>query len=124
MSKKGLEHLLEGYADDLSIFLRFLGYKQDKMQLEDILRILKNFEKVSGLAVNLKKINLVPFGNTLAPDILALKDVTRIDTTENFKLLGIDFNNKLESEDIGEAGKTTIKGMNSNYKQQMEKMRK
>ena len=25
-SKKGLEHLLEGYADDLSIFLKFLGY--------------------------------------------------------------------------------------------------
>ena len=89
------------------------------MQFEEILRILKNFEKISGLAVNLKKTNLVPFGNTLAPDILALRDATRIDTTENFKLLGIDFNNKLESEDKVEAGKTAIKGMNNNYKQQM-----
>ena len=51
------------------------------MQFEEILRILKNFDKISGLAVNLKKTNLVPFGNTLAPDILALRDATRIDTT-------------------------------------------
>ena len=67
---------------------------------------------------------MVPFGSTLAPYILALKDATRIDTVENFKLLGIDFNNKLEEEDVIVRGKTTIKGMNNNYRQQMEKMRK
>ena len=51
-TQKGLEHLLEGYADDLSIFLQFLGYKGDIMQFEEIIRILKEFEKISGLAVN------------------------------------------------------------------------
>ena len=47
-----------------------------------------------------------------------------IDIAENFKLLVIDFNNRLEEEDIKERRKVVIKGMNNNYKQQLEKMRK
>lgn len=42
-SKKELEHHLEEYADDLSIFLQFLGLKHNKMQFEEIIRILKDF---------------------------------------------------------------------------------
>lgn len=79
---------------------------------------------MSGLAVNLKKTNLVPFGKMLAPDILALKDATCIDIAENFKPLGIDFNNRLEEEVIKERLKVVIKGMNNNHRQQMEEMRK
>ena len=61
------------------------------MQFEEIIQILKEYEKISGLAVKLKKTNLAPFGKPLAPDILALKDTTKIDTVENFNLLGIYF---------------------------------
>ena len=96
---------------------------RDKMQFEEILRILKEFKKISGLPVNFKKTNLVAFGKTLAPDLLALKDATHIDIIDNFRLLGIDFNNKFEEEDIEENGKIVIKGMNNNYSQQMEKVR-
>ena len=46
------------------------------MQFEELLRILKEFEGISGLAVNLKKTNLVSFGKTLTPDLLAHKDAT------------------------------------------------
>ena len=60
-SKKGLEHLQEGYADDLTLFLRFLGIEKDKAQFNEILNVLAHFEKISGLAVNLKKTNPVPF---------------------------------------------------------------
>ena len=63
-SKKGLEHLQEQYADDLMLFLRFLEFEKDKAQFNEILNVLAHFEKISSLAVNLKKTSLVPFGQT------------------------------------------------------------
>ena len=42
------------------------------------MNVLAHFKKISGLAVILKKANLVPFGKTLPADILSLKDHTGI----------------------------------------------
>ena len=39
-SKKGIKQLLEGYADDLTIVLKLLGSKEDKMQLCRVIEIL------------------------------------------------------------------------------------
>ena len=44
-SCKGLEHFQEGYTDDLSIFLKFLGIESDKVQFNEILTIIREFEK-------------------------------------------------------------------------------
>ena len=87
--------------------------------------MLAQFDKISSLAVNLKKTNLAPFGHTLPADILSLKDHTGIKIVENFKLLGIEFNNKILPEDLKDStGKVVLMGMNNIYKVQMEKMRK
>ena len=51
--------------------------------------------------------------NCTNPLTLALKDHTGIEIVENFKLLGIEFNNKLLPEDLkDDAGKVVLKGMN------------
>ena len=39
-SKKGIKQLLEGYADDLTIVLKLLGNKEDKVQLCRVIEIL------------------------------------------------------------------------------------
>ena len=55
--------------------------------------------------------NIVPFGKILEPHIMNLTNHTRLKRADNFRLLGIDFNNKL-------------RGMENNFKAQLEKMRK
>ena len=95
--KKGVKQLLEGYADDLTIVLKLLGDSEDKRQLLEVIEILQNFKRISGLSINLKKTNIVPFGKFLEPHILNLTDQTRLKRADNFRLLGIDFNNKLKS---------------------------
>ena len=93
--KKGVKQLLEGYADDLTIVLKLIGNKQDKVQLKKVIEILQKFKEISGLSINLKKTNIVPFGKFLEPHIMNLSDHTRLKRADNFRLLGIDFNNKL-----------------------------
>ena len=52
------EHLLEMYADDISIFLD--GNEQN---LRNVLQIFQDFYKLSGLKINVGKTNAVWFGN-------------------------------------------------------------
>ena len=47
--------------------------------------------------MNLKKTNIEPFGKFLEPHILDLTNHTRLKRTDNFRLLGLDFNNKLKN---------------------------
>ena len=42
-SKKNLQTMAEGYADDLTLLLKSLGYKEDLKQLNEILDILEHF---------------------------------------------------------------------------------
>ena len=85
--------------------------KQDEVQLRKVIEILQKFKEISGLSINLKKTNIVPFGKFLEPHIMNFMDHTRLKRADNFRLLGIDFNNKL-------------KGMENNFKAQLDKMRK
>ena len=51
-SKKNLQTMAEGYADDLTLLLKSLGYKEDLQQLNQILYILEHFRRISGLTIN------------------------------------------------------------------------
>merc|ERR1711867_179304 len=54
-SKKNLQTMAEGYADDLTLLLKSLGYKEDLKQLNEILDILEHFRRISGLTINKSK---------------------------------------------------------------------
>ena len=98
-------------SDDLTVILSLLSRTENQKQLEELIEILHNFKKVSGLAINLGKTNLVPSGKFLEPEIMELVDHIKIKRADDFKLLGISFNNKL-------------KGMEKNYRKQIKMMRK
>ena len=88
-SHNNLSHLLEIYADDLSIFLH-----PDSNNLRNTLKTLDDFYYLSGLKISVSKTKAVWFGNAsnsneiLCPD-LGLKWV------KTFELLGINFDNNL-----------------------------
>ena len=60
---------------------------------------MEDFKLISGLAANLEQTNVIPYGmffnpgNKICPDL----DVKWV---ENFKLLGIEIDNKLENLNI------------------------
>ena len=103
--------MAEGYADDLTLLLKSLGYEQDLKQLNEILNILDHFRRISGLTINKSKTQICAFGHVDNPTIFKLADNTRIEFVKKFKLLGIEFDSKLEH-------------MQDNYVKQLEKMRK
>ena len=85
-----LSHLLEMYADDCTIFL-----SPEESNLRNTVQILHEFYKESGLKISVSKTKAIWFGlgcdftHKLCPDIPLVWD-------SDFKLLGIDFDNKLE----------------------------
>ena len=55
--------MIDGYADDLSLFLRVgTPPQEDTTQFNKIIEILNQFKELSWLAVNFKKAQIVPFG--------------------------------------------------------------
>ena len=59
-SLKGRKHILDGYADDLSIFLSLNNIEH---QLECLFKIFQEFKTLSGLTINVGKTKYVIFGN-------------------------------------------------------------
>ena len=58
-TKGAQAHLLEGYADDLTLFLKHFRTKhQNIAQINAVLKILALYEDISGLAVNVSKTNI------------------------------------------------------------------
>ena len=95
-TRDGLQHLTDIYAEDLTIFLKNLRTRgQNLMQFRSIIATLKLFENISGLAVNLSKTKICPFGKKL--NLHYLKDELKLDVTESFRLLGCDFDSTLEN---------------------------
>ena len=101
-SLKNNSHLQDGYADDLSIFLtRLKG--SNKKQTDAILYILKEFEDISGLCINISQPKICPFGPLIVPsdseerklNKAVLKD-TGLEITNEFKLIGIKFTPSLK----------------------------
>ena len=81
--------MAEGYADDLTLLLKSLGYKEDLKQLNEILDILEHFRHISGLTINKSKTQICAFGRVDNPTVFKLADDTRIEFVKKFKLLGI-----------------------------------
>ena len=100
-----LKHLLEIYADDLTIYM-----KPSSQNLCNVVNNLTNFYKLSGLKISVTKTKAVWFGSrsnsgeVLCPD-LNLKWVAK------FTLLGIEFDSSLEE-------------MKTNFSEKIEKMEK
>ena len=56
-------YLLEGYANDLSLFLKWFRTKGANIdQINAVLKILSLYEDISGLAVNVTKTNMTSYG--------------------------------------------------------------
>ena len=90
--------LLSLYADDCSIFLEY-----DSINLKNAIEILKDFYRLSGLEIHLKKTQCIIIGNNnhyppLCPEL-------ELDWGQKFKLLGVhfdadtlDYNSNLEAK--------------------------
>ena len=95
-TRDGLKHLTDIYADDLTIFLKNLRTKgRNIAQFNEIIKTLKRFESLSGLAVNLSKTKISPFGKKL--NLYYLKDELKLDIVDSFRLLGCTFDPTLEN---------------------------
>ena len=64
-TKFGLEHFIDMYADDLSVYLEFKRKSkvENKKNIKNVLQTLDKFREWSGLSINLGKTNLTVFGN-------------------------------------------------------------
>ena len=59
----GREHMIEGYADELGLFLKKGPTpEEDIVQFSKITEILNNIRDLSGQTVNTKKAQILPFG--------------------------------------------------------------
>ena len=88
-------------------------------QFKATLEILKQFQKISGLAVILTKTKISPFGKTLRLQYLA--DKTRLKIVNSFKSLGCIFYSELEN--LSENFRKAISAMckeNSGHKEYRE----
>ena len=85
-----LQHLLEIYADDLTVFLQ--PYSQN---LRNTIEALTIFFRLSGLKISVKKTTAVWFGKEHNSNIKLCPDLN-LNWSKNFKLLGIDFDSNLE----------------------------
>ena len=94
-----LKHLLDQYADDLTIYLeRFEEYEKNYNNINAVLTILDGFQSLSGLKANRDKTMLTVFG--CKDDDSFLCEDLEIKWVTNFKLLGIHFDQTLENMNI------------------------
>ena len=84
-----LQHLLEIYADDLTVFLQ-----PDSKNLRNTIETLNNFYEPSGLKISVKKTTAVWFGKNHDSNIKLCPDL-ELKWAKIFTLLGITFDNNL-----------------------------
>ena len=94
-SLEGRKHILEGYADDLSIFL---SLNNVELQLHSLFQIFQEFKTLSGLTINVGKTKYVIFGNP-HPHKFPGPNPFSLDTEPYFRLLGINLNPQLTDLD-------------------------
>ena len=101
----GLTHILDLYADDLSIYLT-----PTTSNLNAVLQVIKDFFHLSCLKINLTKTKAVWFGKHADSDRVLCPEENLV-WTKSFTLLGLTFDNKLEK-------------MDQNYFEKVEEIRK
>ena len=82
------------YADDLTVILEY-----SESELRKMIKILKDFYRISGLEINQSKTQAVVFGNIPAGNYKLCRDID-LTWKQNFKLLGIKFDAMLEKMHI------------------------
>ena len=102
---ENLTQLLEIYADDLTIFLH-----PTSENLRNTINILTDFYRLSGLKINIGKTKAVLFGQNYENNINLCPDL-KLQWSQSFTLLGINFTNNLEN-------------MHLNYNVKVENIRK
>ena len=88
-----MESRAETYADDTTIII-----KRTEANLRNLVNIIQNFAKVSGLQANLDKTSVTPLGDnfSIAAEDQICKDLKLKWVTE-FTLLGITFDSRLQN---------------------------
>ena len=94
-SLEGRKHILDGYADDLSIFL---SLQNIEFQLQNLHQIFLEFKTLSGLTTNVGKTKYVIIGNPPLHMFPSLNPFS-LDTDPYFRLLGINLNPQLTNLD-------------------------
>ena len=104
-SHQNIAHLLEIYADDLTIFLN-----PNSANLRNTLSILDSFYFLSGLKISVTKTKAVHFGANHNSNVKLCPDLN-LKWVKEFELLGIKFDNNLER-------------MNDNFEKKIENIEK
>ena len=86
----GYEHKISQYADDTTLVI-----KNCKNNLNKVLDTLKFFHSISGLKVNIEKTKVVQLGQIGGSRMINLEK-EKLELTDEFVLLGIQFNKKKE----------------------------
>ena len=86
-----ISHLMEIYADDLTIYLEPNGEN-----LRHVINILKDFYKLSGLKISVTKTKAVWIGSKHATNEKLCRDLN-LQWVKKFTLLGVQFDNALEN---------------------------
>ena len=85
-----LTHVLDLYADDLTIYLT-----PSEQNLQTVLDIIRDFFHLSCLKISVSKTKAIWFGKDCDSNIKLCKEENLVWTTK-FTLLGLEFDNKLE----------------------------
>ena len=103
----GLEHLLDIYTDDLTIYLEYNRKKscKNRENVSKVLQILRKFQQWSGLKINLGKTYLAFFVK-LCQKLMFL-DELKLKWCTEFMLLGVYFD-------------VTLSKMQTNYEKAVE----
>ena len=80
----GYKYLINQYADDTNIFIKY-----EENSLRQVLNTFKLFQLISGLKVNLDKTEIVPLGPIRKHYTVLLEEEPMKWTTEPIKCLGI-----------------------------------
>ena len=86
----GEESKAQTFADDTTLTIA-----REEELLRNCIKYNEEFKKISSLAANLDKTNVIPFGKFFNPGNKIRHDLV-VNWTDNFKLLGIEIDNKLE----------------------------
>ena len=104
------KHLLEIYADDLSVYL-----EPGDDNLRNVIKALGDFYKLSGLKISVSKTKAVWFGSMCGSDVRLCQDLN-LKWVATFTLLGIKFDSALANmEDNFDEKMIKIQNMLSNW---------
>ena len=113
-SKTGISNLIDAYADDINLYI---NNTNPTSQLTEILTIMKQFEEISGLQINVDKTKYALFGQAQDDPLITATTGLKQEKLP-FRLLGIHLSGNLDKLDTNwdnalESAKTEIAAWSS-----------